>query len=81
MGLLVLGDLLQVVVERAGKTSLLEVLSAEGRQTQLVEVVLEMLQGESIVEDDGISNAGTLLNWDSSSQSGEEGNEGGPHVC
>lgn len=80
VSLLVAGDLLQVVIERAGKTSLLEVLRAEGGQTQTVEVVLEVLQGKSIVEDVGISDAGTLLNWDSGSQSGEEGNEGGPHV-
>jgi len=48
------GDSLDVVVEGGVVTSISEVLLGEVGETLKVELVLEMLKGESIVEDDTV---------------------------
>lgn len=58
VGLLVKIDLLEVVIEWVGKSSLPEIMLGKLGQSLLIELPFQELQGESIIENDAIVNDG-----------------------
>lgn len=60
VGLLVLANLSDAAADVGGETSLLEGLSAEPGKAAVVERVLEMLEGEGVLEDLRLGGVGAL---------------------
>lgn len=60
MGLLVLADLSDAAADEGGESGLLEGLGAELGKAAVVERVLEVLEGEGVLEDLGLCGVGAL---------------------
>lgn len=60
VGLLVLADLSDAAADEGGEAGLLEGLGAEPGKATVVERVLEVLEGEGVLEDLGLCGVGAL---------------------
>lgn len=82
MGLLVRGDLLEVLVEkRVLGAGLLEILRGELLNTSGVESVLEVLEGQGVVEDDTVVDGrGSTLDRGGGGGNSQGSNGSGTHI-